>query len=175
MIDKKTAFAAIDEVLAEMPRTGVPDGVSLADNRVDRSGFDGLIDLPVYEHDTIVPTWGYAPIPSASAFTLISREGGRVTGQLTAGFEFLHGSVCVYLETIIVATDKRGHGVGLGLQDAFMEVFKDALDKDPDLALRLDPDVGGDFNEIGSAFASMMSRRITDLLEEIEETPSPTA
>ena len=158
-----------------MPRTGVPDGVSLADNRIDRSGFDGLISLPVYDHDTIIPTWGYAPIPSASAFTLISREGGRVTGHLSAGFEVLHGSVCVYLETIIVATDKRGHGVGLALQDAFMELLKDALEKDPDLALRLDPDVGGDFNEIGSAFASMMSRRITDLLEEIEETPSPTA
>lgn len=78
MSDKRTSLAAIEKVLEDMPRTGVPDGISLADNRVDRSGFDGLIDLPVYEHDTIVPTWGYAPIPSASAFTLISREGGPI-------------------------------------------------------------------------------------------------
>lgn len=174
MIDKKTAFAAIEDVLAQMPRTGVPDGISLADNRVDRSGFDGLIDLPVYEHDTIVPTWGYAPIPSPSAFTLISRECGRVTGQMTAGLEVLHSSVCVYLETIIVAADKRGHGVGLALQDAFMEVLKNALEKEPGLASDLETDVGGDFNEIGEAFACMMGHRIAEMLDEVRPAPSLT-
>lgn len=158
------AFAG---ALAGVPVSGVRDGISLADSRVDRSGFDGLIGLPMLEGDGIVPVWGYVPIPSAAEFTLVAREAGRVVGQMTIGLDLRGGDVTIFLEAIVVAADRRGDGVAGSLADRFVGMIRDALDADPSLASRIDPVIEGDFNEAGERFATRLGERVSETLDAV--------
>lgn len=149
-----------------------PDVTIRLCHQEDKDWHREIAQLTVDSSDTIVPIWGYRPVPSARGFTLCLQDAGATIGTITmglapAGRDWLG----LVLDTIFVDAGHRGSGKARLLEEAAAAIFTEAIkrtaDLDQDILLRLDPLPSGDFNDEGLISAEWIGRIVEEALDRV--------